>query len=59
MREIRCAECNKLLGKGEALILSIKCPRCGTVNLLRAMSPDMEGQGASTSEDSDVGKRKS
>jgi len=30
--EIRCASCNKLLAKGRAMVLSIKCPRCRTLN---------------------------
>ncbi|HCR11895.1 MAG TPA: Com family DNA-binding transcriptional regulator [Solidesulfovibrio sp.] len=42
MREIRCGSCNRLLAKGEAVELSIKCPRCGTMNLLRAASPGKE-----------------
>jgi phage FluMu protein Com len=32
VREIRCGTCNRLLAKGEALRLAIKCPRCGTIN---------------------------
>lgn len=33
MKEVRCATCNKLLGKfkGEA---EIKCPRCKKTNLI-------------------------
>ncbi|UJX43184.1 Com family DNA-binding transcriptional regulator [Desulfovibrio sp. JY] len=46
MREIRCGNCGKLLAKGEAVNLSIKCPRCGTMNLLRATSPGQEPQEA-------------
>jgi len=36
LREVRCLTCNKLLGKikGEAEI-EIKCPRCGTVNVMK------------------------
>ncbi|MGE4263271.1 Com family DNA-binding transcriptional regulator [Humidesulfovibrio sp.] len=50
MREIRCGKCNRLLAKGEALDLAIKCPRCGATNHVRATSPDIEGQGASNKE---------
>ncbi|MHC1788651.1 Com family DNA-binding transcriptional regulator [Solidesulfovibrio sp.] len=50
MKEIRCGECNKLLAKGEALSLSIKCPRCGTMNLLRASSPGPEPKEAPSGE---------
>ena len=28
-----------MLAKGTALDLSIKCPRCGTINTMRAMRP--------------------
>ena len=30
--EIRCGQCGRLLAKGEAVNLAIKCPRCGTIN---------------------------
>lgn len=30
--EIRCGECGRLLAKGEAAEITIKCPRCGTMN---------------------------
>lgn len=34
--EIRCAHCGKLLAKGTALDLTIKCPRCRAYNTLRS-----------------------
>ena len=37
--EIRCGHCNKMLARGTALDLSIKGPRCGTINTMRAMRP--------------------
>lgn len=40
--EIRCAHCGRKLGEGYALDLTIKCPRCGAFNNLRASSPDSE-----------------
>lgn len=41
--EIRCGHCNKMLAKGIALDLSIKCPRCGTINhIMRVMCPGSE-----------------
>ncbi|WP_449246446.1 Com family DNA-binding transcriptional regulator [Desulfarculus baarsii] len=40
--EHRCGSCNRLLAKGEALNLAIKCPRCGAINHLRAVSPIVE-----------------
>ncbi len=50
MRDIRCGICNKLLAKGEAVELAIKCPRCGTVHLLRAVSPGLEPREAPSGE---------
>lgn len=38
LKDIRCHKCGKLLAKGEALILELKCPRCKAYNLLRALS---------------------
>ncbi|MEN6388900.1 MAG: Com family DNA-binding transcriptional regulator [Syntrophomonas sp.] len=33
MKEFRCKQCNRLLGKYlQCKILEIKCPRCGLVN---------------------------
>ncbi|MDR3017411.1 MAG: Com family DNA-binding transcriptional regulator [Delftia acidovorans] len=43
MQEVRCASCNRKLAMGVFLQLSIKCPRCGTLNSLRAdQSPPSE-----------------
>ena len=41
--EIRCGICNKLLGKGIALDMEIKCPRCKAINHVRAQSPSNAG----------------
>jgi len=46
-KEIRCGNCNRLLARGEALALTIKCPRCGCMNHVRATSPNVEGPRAS------------
>jgi len=46
-KEIRCGNCNRLLAKGDALALTIKCPRCGQFNFVRATSPNAEGLRAS------------
>lgn len=35
-KEIRCEMCRRLLAKGEALCLAIKCPRCGAINHVTA-----------------------
>jgi phage FluMu protein Com len=42
--QIRCGNCNKLLGKGTALDLEIKCPRCGCINHVRVKSSNAENQ---------------
>lgn len=34
--DIRCGHCNRKLGEGIYQVLAIKCPRCGTLNHLRA-----------------------
>jgi phage FluMu protein Com len=38
--QIRCGNCNRLLGKGTALDLSIKCPRCGCMNHVKEHKPE-------------------
>ncbi|MGY8903703.1 MAG: Com family DNA-binding transcriptional regulator [Burkholderiales bacterium] len=53
MNEIRCGACARKLGEGQFTLLSIKCPRCGTLNHLRAMSPLPERPGASNLGDKD------
>jgi phage FluMu protein Com len=42
LKEVRCGQCNKLLAKGWAkeAEIELRCPRCGTFFLLRAMSPN-------------------
>ena len=40
--DIRCAHCGRKLGEGYALDLTIKCPRCGAFNNLRATRPCSE-----------------
>lgn len=40
--EIRCGHCNRLLAKGTAHELSIKCPRCGCINHVRDAIPKLE-----------------
>ncbi|WP_173085163.1 Com family DNA-binding transcriptional regulator [Fundidesulfovibrio magnetotacticus] len=50
MRDIRCGRCSKLLCKGSVWELEIKCPRCHTLNHVRAASPSAEGHGASAKE---------
>lgn len=41
-KEIRCGYCNRLLGKGTALDMTIKCPRCGCINHVRDTIPGFE-----------------
>lgn len=38
--EVRCAKCNRKLADAAYTHLSIKCPRCKTVNTLRATRPN-------------------
>lgn len=38
MNDIRCGACSKKLGDGIYQTLQIKCPRCKTMNFLRAAS---------------------
>ncbi|PJC11814.1 MAG: Com family DNA-binding transcriptional regulator [Comamonadaceae bacterium CG_4_9_14_0_8_um_filter_60_18] len=47
MEIIRCGSCNRLLAKADFRQIEIKCPRCGTLNLVRAESPKPERPGAS------------
>ncbi|MDR3361671.1 MAG: Com family DNA-binding transcriptional regulator [Desulfovibrio sp.] len=44
MQDIRCPECGKLLARGEALELQLKCPRCKIYFILRAERPNAEPQ---------------
>lgn len=44
IKEIRCPHCNRLLAKGEALYLELKCPRCGAYTILRATSAKSAGR---------------
>lgn len=39
METIRCTHCNKKLAEAEYIRLSIKCPRCGHINNLKAGEP--------------------
>ncbi|MFA9394773.1 MAG: Com family DNA-binding transcriptional regulator [Halodesulfovibrio sp.] len=41
-KEIRCGNCNRLLAKGTATKLEIKCPRCGTYNHVSDKSTGQE-----------------
>ncbi|WP_309822278.1 Com family DNA-binding transcriptional regulator [Acidovorax delafieldii] len=46
MEEIRCGHCGRKLAEAVFEQISIKCPRCGTMNHLRALSPSRERLGA-------------
>ena len=37
--DIRCGKCNRKLGEGQYIRLSIKCPRCAAINHMRASTP--------------------
>lgn len=47
METVRCGKCSKLFAKADFIQIEIKCPRCGTLNLVRAESPKPERPGAS------------
>ncbi|MBR7777370.1 Com family DNA-binding transcriptional regulator [Undibacterium sp. BYS50W] len=49
MQDIRCGTCSRKLGEGEYITLTIKCPRCKTMNNLRATSSTTECHRASLS----------
>ncbi|WP_449433417.1 Com family DNA-binding transcriptional regulator [Pseudomonas putida] len=41
LRDIRCGNCKRLLARaGGVAQLQIKCSRCGTLNHVRALSPE-------------------
>eukprot|EP00952_Eustigmatos_sp_NYUAD-ZCMA_P001458 6461-Eustigmatos_ZCMA.PRE.1 len=46
MQEVRCGLCQRKLAEAEFDRLKIKCPRCGTLNDVRAMRPNTERHGA-------------
>lgn len=50
MEEIRCAGCGRKLAEGRYTELRIKCPRCGALNILKAMSLKPERHRASLGE---------
>jgi len=51
VESIRCGGCNRLLAKGAAVELEIKCPRCGAMTIVRATpSPTPERPQASVPE---------
>ncbi|MBF0093372.1 MAG: Com family DNA-binding transcriptional regulator [Alphaproteobacteria bacterium] len=51
MESIRCGKCRNLLARAEGCAVEIKCPRCGTLNHVRAGSPPSERPRASTREE--------
>ncbi|MES2237613.1 MAG: Com family DNA-binding transcriptional regulator [Pseudomonadota bacterium] len=56
METIRCGNCNRKLAEAEYSRLSIKCPRCGTLNHVKASEPPTSAPGASVQEQLDGGK---
>ncbi|AFJ02012.1 Mu-like prophage protein Com [Methylophaga frappieri] len=39
MIEVRCGDCGRLLARASFSRIEIKCPRCKTLNSLRAIEP--------------------
>ncbi|MHC3433646.1 Com family DNA-binding transcriptional regulator [Delftia lacustris] len=56
MQEIRCGSCSRKLGTGTYICLTIKCPRCGTLNHLMATSHEPERPGAPSIEEMNASK---
>jgi phage FluMu protein Com len=50
MESVRCGWCRRKLAEAQYVRLEIKCPRCGTLNILRAESPLPESRRAPTPE---------
>ncbi|WP_426713418.1 Com family DNA-binding transcriptional regulator [Chromobacterium violaceum] len=48
--DIRCGQCGRKLAAGRYIELIIKCPRCRTLNHLKAESLQSERPGASNKE---------
>jgi len=36
-KDIRCKRCKRLLMKGEVLVVEIKCPKCGYIQVLKSL----------------------
>ncbi|ACO74734.1 Com translational regulator [Laribacter hongkongensis HLHK9] len=39
LTDIRCGQCGRKLAAGRYIEISIKCPRCGALNHLKAVEP--------------------
>ncbi|UCV13807.1 Com family DNA-binding transcriptional regulator [Quatrionicoccus australiensis] len=39
MKEVRCISCKRKLAEADYIRLEIKCPRCGKMNILKAVEP--------------------
>lgn len=40
METVRCGQCQRKLAEAQYTRLEIKCPKCGTLNVLRASAAD-------------------
>ncbi|MDR2221032.1 MAG: Com family DNA-binding transcriptional regulator [Methylobacillus sp.] len=58
METIRCGKCNRKLAESDYKVLCIKCPRCGTMNVLKAKSLELERHRASPVKGTTDGKNK-
>lgn len=52
-QDIRCGQCRRKLATGFYIELQIKCPRCGTLNHLKAESLEPERHRASETGNTD------
>ncbi|MEW5942522.1 MAG: Com family DNA-binding transcriptional regulator [Pseudomonadota bacterium] len=58
MQTIRCGKCNRKLAEAEFKHLAIMCPRCGTLNVVKAASLEPERHRASSRKETTDGNLK-
>ncbi|WP_297813778.1 Com family DNA-binding transcriptional regulator [uncultured Methylophaga sp.] len=56
MIEVRCGGCGRLLAKAEYVQIEIKCPRCKTLNNLKATEPLNQAPTSANAEEENHGQ---
>lgn len=56
MKEVRCGGCSRLLAKAEYVQIEIKCPRCKTLNNLKATEPLNQAPSSANAEEETHGQ---
>jgi len=46
MTEIRCKKCLRLLMKGTVVVVEIKCPKCGYIQIIKGGENNISDSGA-------------